>query len=92
MPARNVNLTDRLVAFVDGQVRNGRHQNASEVVREALRRYEAALAADAGTAEAIRTAMYETIAEGKLADLTHPASVDALLSRLTRDLSVGSGT
>ena len=49
MPTRNVNLTDR---FVLAKVESGRYENASEVVRAALRtlareerQYEAKLAA-----------------------------------------------
>jgi antitoxin ParD1/3/4 len=52
MPARSVNLTDELDRFVLKKVKNGRYENASEVVRAALRtlereerRYEAKLAA-----------------------------------------------
>ncbi len=37
---RNFSLTDALGSFVDRQVASGRHASASEVVREALRRYE----------------------------------------------------
>jgi antitoxin ParD1/3/4 len=40
MPARNVNLTDHLARFVDASVESGRFQNASEVIREALRLLE----------------------------------------------------
>lgn len=40
MSGRNFSLTNHLSDFVDAQVSSGRHQNASEVVREALRRYE----------------------------------------------------
>ena len=40
MPARNVNLTGHLGAFVDANVASGRYQNASEVVREGLRLLE----------------------------------------------------
>jgi putative addiction module CopG family antidote len=40
MPARNVNLTDHLAEFIDASVDSGRFQNASEVVREALRLLE----------------------------------------------------
>ncbi|MDQ7251550.1 type II toxin-antitoxin system ParD family antitoxin [Dongia sedimenti] len=40
MSGRNFSLTEHLSDFVDDQVSTGRHQNASEVVREALRRYE----------------------------------------------------
>src|SRR5580658_8926570 len=52
MPTRNVNLTDELDSFVLSRVENGRYENASEVVRAALRmlereerEYEAKLAA-----------------------------------------------
>jgi antitoxin ParD1/3/4 len=52
MPTRNVNLTDELDRFVLTKVKTGRYENASEVVRAALRtlerderEYEAKLAA-----------------------------------------------
>ncbi|HSU59218.1 MAG TPA: type II toxin-antitoxin system ParD family antitoxin [Bryobacteraceae bacterium] len=52
MPTRNVNLTDELDSFVLAKVDSGRYENASEVVRAALRtlereeqQYEAKLAA-----------------------------------------------
>jgi antitoxin ParD1/3/4 len=52
MPTRNVNFTDELDRFVLAKVESGRYENASEVVRAALRtlereeqRYEVKLAA-----------------------------------------------
>ncbi len=64
MPTRNVNLTDELDQFVLAKVESGRYENASEVVRAALRilereeqRYEAKLAA-------LRTAIDEGDASG----------------------------
>jgi antitoxin ParD1/3/4 len=52
MPTRNVNLTDELDRFVLTKVESGRYENASEVVRAALRilereeqQYEAKLSA-----------------------------------------------
>jgi antitoxin ParD1/3/4 len=52
MPTRNVNLTNELDSFVLARVESGRYENASEVVRAALRtlereerQYEAKLAA-----------------------------------------------
>ena len=52
MPTRNVNLTTELDRFVLKKVKSGRYDNASEVVRAALRtlereerQYEAKLAA-----------------------------------------------
>ena len=40
MPTRNVNLTDELDRFVATKVKSGRYENASEVVRAALRTLE----------------------------------------------------
>jgi antitoxin ParD1/3/4 len=37
---RNVSLTEHQQHFVSEQVANGRHASGSEVIREALRRYE----------------------------------------------------
>jgi antitoxin ParD1/3/4 len=52
MPTRNVNLTEELDRFIMAKVESGRYENASEVVRAALRilereeqQYEARLAA-----------------------------------------------
>jgi antitoxin ParD1/3/4 len=42
---RNVSLTERYRRFIDAQVAAGRHASASEVVREALRRYESEMEA-----------------------------------------------
>lgn len=65
MPTRNVTLTDELDRFVLEKVESGRYENASEVVRAALRtlereeqQYEAKLTAlraaiDAGDASGI---------------------------------------
>jgi antitoxin ParD1/3/4 len=40
MPTRNVNLTEELDRFVAAKIENGRYENASEVVRAALRTLE----------------------------------------------------
>ena len=40
MPTRNVNLTKELDQFVLSKVKSGRYENASEVVRDALRTLE----------------------------------------------------
>ena len=65
MPTRNVNLTDELDRFVLEKIEAGRYENASEVVRAALRtlereerQFEAKLAAlrmaiDEGDASAV---------------------------------------
>lgn len=53
MSGRNFSLTERLSDFIDQQVEDGRHQNASEVVREALRRYQGDLDAERASLAAI---------------------------------------
>src|SRR5256886_15032198 len=40
MDQMNVSITDRLAGYVRRKVKSGRYNNASEVVREALRRME----------------------------------------------------
>lgn len=40
MPTRNVNLTPELDGFVLARIESGRYENASEVVRAALRTLE----------------------------------------------------
>ncbi len=40
MDQMNVSITDRLAGYVRQKVKSGRYNNASEVVREALRRME----------------------------------------------------
>lgn len=57
MTARNVNLTDHLAHFIDVNVESGRFQNASEVVREALRLLERQQQEDELKLEALRTAI-----------------------------------
>jgi antitoxin ParD1/3/4 len=40
MPTRNINLTPELDSFITAKIKNGRYENASEVVRAALRGLE----------------------------------------------------
>jgi antitoxin ParD1/3/4 len=40
VPTQNVNLTDELDSFVSAKIESGRYENASEVVRAALRTLE----------------------------------------------------
>ena len=40
MDQMNVSITDHLAEYVRARVKSGRYNNASEVVREALRRME----------------------------------------------------
>jgi antitoxin ParD1/3/4 len=40
MPTRNISLTPELDSFITAKIENGRYENASEVVRAALRGLE----------------------------------------------------
>jgi antitoxin ParD1/3/4 len=57
MPARNINLTDHLDAFIEGGIASGRYKNASEVVREGLRLLEQRQAEDELRLERLKEAV-----------------------------------
>jgi antitoxin ParD1/3/4 len=64
MPTRNVNLTDERDTFVLAKVESGRYENASEVVRAALRSLEREERLYAAKLVALRTAIDEGDASG----------------------------
>ncbi len=64
MPTRNVNLTDELERFVLGKVRSGRYENASEVIRAALRILEREEQQYAARLAALQAAIDEGDASG----------------------------
>jgi antitoxin ParD1/3/4 len=85
MSGRNFSLTERLSDFVDDQVASGRHQNASEVVREALRRYEADVLAECANLKVLERVAVQGLAEiarGEYTLIQGPADERRLLERL----------
>ena len=64
MPTRNVNLTPELDGFVLARVKSGRFENASEVVRTALRTHEREERLYEAKLEALRVAIDEGDASG----------------------------
>jgi antitoxin ParD1/3/4 len=64
MPTRNVNLTKELDSFVLARVETGRFENASEVVRAALRSLEREERVYEAKLEALRVAIDEGDASG----------------------------
>jgi antitoxin ParD1/3/4 len=85
MGGRNFSLTRRLSEFVDHEVASGRHQNASDVVREALRRYEDDLEAERASLEAIAAIASEgraAIARGDFRLVRGPGDAQALVEEL----------
>lgn len=65
MSGRDFSLTPQLSAFIDRQVDDGRHRNASEVVREALRRYADDLEAERASLAAIGRGDYRLVEGGE---------------------------
>lgn len=57
MPTRNVVVTDHQAKLIEGLVKSGRYQNASEVLREGLRLVEQREQEDAATLERLRAAV-----------------------------------
>lgn len=64
MPTRNVNLTNELDRFVATRVESGRYENASEVVRAALRTLEREETEYETKLAALRAAIDEGLASG----------------------------
>jgi len=64
MPTRNVNLTEELDRFVARRVKSGRYENASEVIRSALRTLEREEREHAAKLAALRAAIDEGDATG----------------------------
>lgn len=87
MPTRNVNLTPEQDAFIEEVVRSGRYQNASEAMRDALRRLEERLKTDELKHELLRTqirAGVEALDRGAFTEVDE-ADLDAALDGLAAD-------
>jgi antitoxin ParD1/3/4 len=72
MTTRNVSLTNMLDAYVDDRVQSGAFQNASEVVRDALRLHKARTDDEARKEERFRRLIQEgddDIAAGRYVDV-----------------------
>jgi antitoxin ParD1/3/4 len=83
MPTRNVNLPDNQAKFIDGRVRSGRYQNASEVVRAGLRLLEQREKEDELKLRALRTLTADAFAalDRGEAKTFSPAELDQWLAR-----------
>jgi antitoxin ParD1/3/4 len=64
MPTRNVNLTDALDRFVSERMASGKYENASAVVRAALRALERHETTEATKIERLRRLIEEGEASG----------------------------
>ena len=78
MPTRNVNLTDELDSFVLAKVASGRYENASEVVRDALRTLER----NERTYETKLTALRAAIDAGDASGVAEPGVFQRVRTKL----------
>lgn len=85
MPTRNISLTTHLDDFVDATVRKGNHQNASEVVRDALRLLEARQKEEELKLQRLRDAIAVGVADHERGDYVEIRSKSEL-RRFTRRL------
>jgi antitoxin ParD1/3/4 len=86
MATRNVNLTGMLDDYVEDRVRSGAFQNASEVVRDALRLHKARMDEDARKLERFNRLIQEgddDIAAGRFVELDWD-ELDGWLDNLAR--------
>ena len=67
MPTRNISLTDELDSYIEQSVRSGHYDNASEVVRAAIRALKQSELEDQARVEALRAAIAEGL-EGPFLD------------------------
>lgn len=89
MPTRNVNLTPELDRFVLSRVESGRFENASEVVRAALRTMEREEQVYEQKLAALRAAIDEGIVSG-VAEGDVFARVKAKLHKAARERAKAS--
>jgi antitoxin ParD1/3/4 len=64
MPTRNVSLTDELDRYVEQSVQSGHYDNASEVIRAAIRALKQADLEDQAKVEALKVAIQEGFDSG----------------------------
>ncbi|MGO1080009.1 type II toxin-antitoxin system ParD family antitoxin [Inquilinus sp. CA228] len=78
MPTRNVVVTDHQAELIEGLVKSGRYQNASEVLREGLRLVEQREQEDAAKLERLRAAVQVGIDAMERGEYTEFESMDDL--------------
>ena len=78
MPTRNVVVTDHQAELIEGLVKSGRYQNASEVLREGLRLVEQREQEDAAKLERLRAAVDVGIEAMERGEFTEFDSMDDL--------------
>ncbi len=88
MPTRNISLTKHFDDFVDETVRDGEYQNASEVVRDALRLLEARRKENASKLKYLRRAAAEgfaAIERGDVVEIESAVELKKFMTAVSRD-------
>jgi antitoxin ParD1/3/4 len=88
MPTRNINLTEHFDRFIEAGISAGRYQNASEVVRAALRLLEQHEAEDAAKRERFWEAIQEGIDAADRGDVTtlEEHEIDDFIEKIGEDV------
>ena len=87
MPTRNVVLTDHQAEMIDHLVKEGRYQNASDVLREGLRLIEQRDAEDRAKLQALRAAAQvgiDAVAAGQYLEFKSPEKLEDYLTKRAR--------
>lgn len=82
MPTRNINLTDTLDSLIEEEVRSGRYQNASEVVRAGLRLLEQHKREDAARLRVLYSALDTAIGQADRGEDTEIDDIDAFVDEM----------
>lgn len=82
MPTRNISLTDHFDRFIESGIAAGRYQNASEVVRAALRLLEQEEAEHAEKLKRLREAVQVGLDDSARGDVVQVEDLDALMDEL----------
>ena len=86
MATRNVNLTGMLDAYVEERVRSGSFQNASEVVRDALRLHKARSEEEARKRERFKRLVQEGIDDFEAGRYEVVTDLDAWFDELEAEI------
>jgi antitoxin ParD1/3/4 len=88
MPTKNISLTKHFDQFVDDTVRKGAYQNASEVVRDALRLLQAKQQEDELKLENLRKAAaigFADIEHGRYSTLSSKEDIRRAMTKIGRE-------
>lgn len=89
MSTRSISFTEHHDDLIEAKLNSGHYQNASEVVRDAMRAFEQREAEDRAKLEALRAAVGEGIAAYERGAYTEFASANDMTTALRKKRSAG---